>query len=293
METQQSRRLQLIPCLFVLLQGLIYGFGDASYKLAVVDMPCYSLLSLRYLLATLLILPFAGRSMAVVLKRSSLRAWLPTCLCMAGTNLLGNMAMARTAATSVAFLRSLSTVMTPLLAMAVLRKRMSRKHIPIQLLVVLGLYLLCGQGGLSGFGMGEILALLAALLLAGSLVFGETALEQMDSLALTGLQTVASALLMTVCAFLFDGGWNLELTTIPVWLTIFYLAVPCSILGIMLQNVALTRISSRAVALLQCFCPVMTACFSRVLLGERLNLAGMIGAAIILLCVAAETTMKE
>lgn len=293
METQQNRRLQLIPCLFVLLQGLIYGLGDASYKLAVVDMPHYSLLSLRYLLATLLLLPFAGRRMAEAVRRVPLRAWLPTCLCMAGTNLLGNMAMALTAATSVAFLRSLATVMTPLLAMVVMRKWMSRRHIPIQLLVVLGLYLLCGRGGLSTFGMGEILALLAALLLAGSLVFGETALEQMDSLTLTGLQTVASAVLMTLCAFLLDGGWNLERATVPVWLTIVYLAVPCSILGIMLQNVALKRISSRAVALLQCFCPVMTAVFSRLILDERLSTAGMIGAAIILICVAAETTMKD
>ena len=98
---------------------------------------------------------------------------------------------------------------------------------------------------------------------------------------------------MTRCAFLLDGGWNLERATVPVWLTIVYLAVPCSILGIMLQNVALKRISSRAVALLQCFCPVMTAVFSRLILDERLSTAGMIGAAIILICVAAETTMKD
>ena len=37
----------------------------------------------------------------------------------------------------------------------------------------------------------------------------------------------------------------------------------------------------------------LTALFSRILLDERLSLLGMVGAVIILLCVAAETLMKE
>ena len=51
METQQNRRLQLTAYLFVLLQGLIYGFGDPISKAAYEILPVYSLLSLRYLLA--------------------------------------------------------------------------------------------------------------------------------------------------------------------------------------------------------------------------------------------------
>ena len=47
------------------------------------------------------------------------------------------------------------------------------------------------------------------------------------------------------------------------------------------------------VALLQCFCPVMTAMFSFSLPDERLSAAGFIGSAIILICVAAETLMKD
>lgn len=289
METQQNRSLRFLPCLFVLLQGLIYGFGDPISKAAYEVMPVYSLLSLRYLLALLVMLLFAGKRIWNGLKEVPARVWLLPSLCMSGAYLAGNVALGLTAATSVAFLRSLPTIMTPVLAWVVLKRKMGFRQIPIQLLVLVGLYLLCGLGGLSRFGAGEVFALLSALLLSGSLVFGETALENMDPLALTGIQTLVTAIMTTVCAFVWNGGWQLERATIPVWLTILYLAVPCSFLGILLQNAALMKIPARTVALLQCLCPVLTAVFSRFLLGERLSTAGLIGAALILACVAAET----
>lgn len=39
--------------------------------------------------------------------------------------------------------------------------------------------------------------------------------------------------------------------------------------------------------------PVLTAVFSRFVLGERLSVAGVIGAVIILICVVAETLLEN
>ena len=133
----------------------------------------------------------------------------------------------------------------------------------------------------------------AVLLLAGSLVFGEHALERVDPITLSTLQAAASALIATVCAPLLDGGWHLERTTPIVWAIIAYMAIGCTLAGYLLQNAALTTLPSRTAALLQCACPVMTAVFSRFVLEERLSVAGIVGAVIILLCVIAETLMEE
>lgn len=279
--------------MLVLLQGLLYGFGDPISKDAYEVMPVYSLLSIRYLIALAILMLFAGKKVINGLKNCSPKDWLLPSLCMGGAYVAGNIALNLTAATSVAFLRSLSTVMTPLLAMFVYRRKLGWKHIPVQILVVVGLYLLCGLGGLSGFGAGEIFALLSALLLAGSLVFGENALERVDSTTLSAVQTAASAVMASVCAPILNGGWHLDLATPKIWGIIIYLAVFCTMAGYLLQNAALTSISSRTVALLQCFCPVMTAFFSRLILGEKLSAAGMAGAVLILACVAAETLMQE
>jgi drug/metabolite transporter (DMT)-like permease len=184
-------------------------------------------------------------------------------------------------------------VMTPVLAVFLLRKPYSLRHLPIQLAVVAGLYLLCGRGGLSGYGAGEVLALLTALAMALSLVLGQKSLAQMDAVTLTAVQTGGAAAAGVLCALLFNGGCHLAETTPMVWGVIVYLGVVCTFLGFFLQNAALTALPARTVALGQSLCPVMTALFSRLLLSERLSAAGLAGAGIITLCVAAECLLPD
>ena len=286
-------RSKWFPCFLILLQSLLYGFGDPISKFAFDVMPVYSLLVLRYSMALVVLLLLFGKRIWKGLKQCSVKDWILPTLCMAGAYVVNNIALDLTAATSVAFLRSLATVMTPLLALVVYRRTYRWQHIPIQCLVVVGLYLLCGMGGLSGFGLGEVLSLLSALLLAGSLVFGEHALERVDPITLSTLQVAASVLMAAICAPIFNGGLHLELTTPTIWAIITYMAIGCTLAGYLLQNAALTTLSSRTAALLQCACPVLTAVFSRFVLDERLSVAGIIGAVIILICVVAETLLEN
>lgn len=291
--TTQNQTLKWLPMAFILLQSTLYGFGDPISKAAYEVVPLYSLLSARYTIAFVFLMVIFGKRVVRGLKACSVKDWLLPSLCIAGGYIATNIAIVLTTATATAFLRSLSTVMTPLLALVVFRKRFNRKHIPVLLLVVVGLYLLCGRGGLTGFGIGEIFGLLSALLLAGSLVFGEKALDKVDPVALTTVQTAMSVVLTTLCAFLLEGGVHLETAGTTEWLIIVYLAILCTVAGYLLQNAALRSISSRVVALLQCTGPVMTAFFSFLILDERLSLAGLLGAGILLACVAAETLMKD
>lgn len=263
--------LRWLPFFFIFLQSVLYGFGDPISKAAYEVLPVFSLLTVRYGIAFLFLLLIFNKRIVQGIKAASLKDWLLPSLCIGGSYVLSNIALELTAATSVAFLRSLSTIMTPLLALAVYRKKFGKKHVPVQLLVIVGLY----------------------LLLAGSLIFGEKALDRVDPVTLTALQALTSFVLALVCAFAFDGGMQLGAATPTVWSIIVYMAIGCTVAGYLLQNAALGHISSRTVALLQCICPVLTALFSRILLDERLSLLGMVGAVIILLCVAAETLMKE
>lgn len=291
--SRENRRSTLVPCLLVLMQGLLYGFGDPISKQAYEDVSVYALLSVRYAIALVVLLLFAGKRIVRGVKNSRIRDWLPASLCIAGAYLIGNVGLGLTAATSVAFLRSMSTILTPVLAFIVYRRKLGVRHIPVLVMSLVGMYLLCGRGGLSQFGLGEICALACALLLAGSLVFGESALERVDPLALTAVQVAASMVMASVFALIFEGGFHLEGASFATWGIIVYLAILCTLAGYLLQNKALCSISSRTVALLQCFCPVMTSVFSFVLLGERLSPVGMAGAAILLGCVAVETWMKD
>lgn len=293
-ETPSRRLTPRMAVGLILLQSLFFGFGDPISKEAYDVVPVYALLSMRYLLTLLILFLFAGKRIVAGLRRCRVRDWIAPSLCIASAHLSGNVAIKLAAATSAAFLRSLSTVMTPLLVFLLFHRKYSRKHIPIQILVVLGLYLLCGLGGLSGFGVGEMLSLLTALLLAGSLVLGQASLNRMDPLTLSAVQAATAAVMGTACAFLFDGGWtSLSAATPQVWGVIVYLAVPCTVGGFLLQNAALTAVPARTVALVQSIAPVMTALFSFFLLGERLSAPGLLGAGIIVACVAGESLLPE
>ena len=273
--------------LLILLQSVLYGFGDPISKAAYETMSVYSLMTVRYTIALAALLLIFGRRIVSGVRAVPVRLWLVPSLCIAGGYVLNNIALNLTTATSATFLRSMAIILTPILAFLIHRTRYRWVHIPLQLLVGVGLYLFCG--GFSGFGFGEIVGLGSAVLLAGSLVASGTAMQKMDALALTAVQAAVSMMMALVCAFLFEGGLTLRGASPTNWATIFYLALACTLLGYLLQNKALEGISSRTVALLQCTAPVLTAVFSFFLLGERLTTAGLIGAAIILLCVVAET----
>ena len=288
------QRIKMVaPVLLILLQDVLYGFGDPISKRAYENVPVYSLLAARYWIALAFLALLFGRRIFRELRGCSWRALIPPSLCMAMALLLSNSAIKLTAATAVAFLRSTSTILTPLLALAVYRRRYPARHIPVLFFMLIGLYLFCGPGGLSGFGFGEMLALASALMTAGALLFAGEAVRRISPITLTAMQTTASAVLTAGCALIFDGGIRLSSAGWENWAVIFYLAILCTTVGYLLQNSALKRIPASTVALLQCAYPVMTAAFSFLLLGERLTAAGMAGALIILACVAAETILPK
>lgn len=105
------------------------------------------------------------------------------------------------------------------------------------------------------------------------------------ALMLTALQIAVSAIASLIPALFLEGDYVLTSTSMTAWGIIIYLAIACTLAGFALQNFALTRIAPRTVSLIQCTCPVATAFFSYVLLGEKLSMLGMAGAMLILACV--------
>lgn len=293
MESRNAKLRSRWPEALILLQSVIYGFGDPISKIAMEVTPVYTMMTVRYTMAFLVCFLLFGKRIRETVKAVPVRAWLIPGMCIGLSYLLNNVALSITDATSVAFLRSLSVIITPAFAFLLYRNRYRWQHILIQVLVLPGMYLLCVRGGLSGFGVGEIIALLAAAFMAGALVFSKSYLEMVDPISMTALQAACSAVLAFAGSLLFEGGIHLETTTGIAWLIIVYLAVLCTFLGYLMQNLALTRIDGRTVSLIQCICPVMTAVFSFFMLGEHLSVAGMAGAIIIIGCITAGAVIPE
>ena len=290
---KSTNKYRLGAELLIVLQSVIYGFGDPISKIAFEVVPVYTMMSVRYTIAFAVCFFIFGKRIVNTVKSVPVKAWLIPGMCIGLSYVLNNVALSLTDATSVAFLRSLAVVFTPLLAFIAYKKRYRWQQILVQVIVLPGMYLLCVRGGLSGFGAGEVVSLAAAALSAGALVFTGRYLEIVDPVLMTALQAACSAAIAIAGSLVVEGGLHLHITSVPAWLIILYLAVMCTFLGYLMQNLALTRISARSVALLQSLCPVMTAVFAFVLLGERLSAAGIAGAAIIIGCIAASALMTD
>ncbi len=281
------------PCALILLQDILYGFGDPLSKQAYNVMPVFSLLACRFTLAALvLFIPFGGKVLADI-KKLKLQEWLVPSVCIAMTYIISNVSITLTAVTAVAFLRSLTILITPVLSCVLFKEKLGSKRIVLLLIAVLGLYLLCGYGGLSTFGLGEILALITSLLMAVSLLSGKNVLSKITPLTLTAVQSGVCAVLALLCALLFEGGVQVEGADFTAWFAIVYLAIMCTLSGYLLQNIALCSISASTVSLIQCLCPVMTGIFSYFMLGEKMTLIGMLGSALILLSLCLSTLLNR
>lgn len=113
-------------------------------------------------------------------------------------------------------------------------------------------------------------------------------LPGIDPVSMATAQATVTGVLCLTAALLFDDAAVLPQVTTTAWLVVAYLALTCTCLSYVLQNTALTRLSSYTVSLLQCTQPILTAACSYLLLRERLTAVGLTGAAIIVACVVWE-----
>lgn len=203
-----------------------------------------------------------------------------------------NVSLSLTTATKVGFMMTLSVVLAPLLGTLLLKKAYPLRLLPLQFLALIGVLLLYGGTGRFTFGLGDWLSLVMAILLAASLVFGEHTLKHIDAIAVSATQSVITALISLLLAFLFDDLNILGKIEYRAWGVILYLALFCTCLAYFLQNYALVYLQANTVAILQCTQPIFTAFIAFLLLGEQMNGTALFGAILIVLSIVLENRLQ-
>lgn len=275
------------------MQALIYGVGNVITKVAYESITPFWSMTIRFGIASLIFFLFYGKHVLLQLKNAHYMQWLLPAICMACCYITCGVALDLTSATNVGFLMSLPVVFTPFLAVIVLHRPYRLRNIPIQIAIIIGLYLLCSNGAAFSFGLGELLATVCAVAGAGAFVFGERSLKTLDEITVSAVQVWMSFLLSIPCSVLFEGKFNVADVTVGAWLTVLYLAILCTMVAFRLQNFTLTKISAQSVAIILCLEPILTAILSRIVLGEVLTVMGMIGGGIIVACVIVGNLVED
>ncbi len=288
MENKARSRMNLYIWLIV-IQSILYGIMDVVSKQAYQTMSVYCFLFLRYVLATGIMLVLWGKQIVTELRTVKLSRYIVPGLCMSCAFIFSNLALKFTSATNMSFIRSLSALIAPLLALVFFGQKYGKKGVILQLCMLVGLYLLCAKGGLGRFGLGEVFALIAATLVAGSLVFGKTALDHISAKSLSFVQTALAVLFCGIAALVTNSLSDVAFAVSPRMIAyLLYAAIGCTIIGYLLQNVALMHIPAKQVGIVQCLYPIATAAIAFIVLGEKLSGMGILGAIIITVCVLLE-----
>ena len=267
---------------YILLQSVVYGVGNPLTKAAFESITPFWLLTFRFSMALFIFFIFFRKRIVSQLRTVKLSQYLPASLCMALAYITCNLALNWTSATNVGFLMSLPVIFAPILAVVVLHQKYNFRYLPLQIIVIAGLYLLCCNDGRFTLNKGDLCALITAIALSGALVFGKKSLELIDAVTISATQTGVTALMSLICALVFDD-FSVVPNIAPVaWAVVVYLALTCTCIAYVLQNSALVHLSSNTVSMLQCTQPILTAVCSFVILGETLSFRGILGGVIII-----------
>ena len=270
--------------LAVVLTTVAYGGSYLVIKDAMEAVPTSWLLAWRFLAAAAVLgVAFRGR-IARSIDASHVLAGAVIGLPEALGFLLQNLGLVDTTPGRNAFLTATYCVMVPFLAWAVERRRPGANNVVAAVLCLAGVGLLSlrGEGAsVVALGVGDWLTLLSAVMFALNMVAVGRLGSAHDSVTITFVMFVVSGLLCLAVALPTESAPPVASLGADFWLQFAYITLFCTVLGILVQNVAQKRLPSSEVALLLSFESVFAAAFSVAIYGERVTPALLGGFALI------------
>ena len=153
---------------------------------------------------------------------------------------------------------------------------------------LVGVIILHGQdvhgqdlGFQSGEGVGILLCLAAAFSYGLSALYARRKLSNSPPLATATIQLLASALMMTIVAAVFERPWQLPMPGMTTWLAMIGLSALSTALAYIVFFQVLRRSGSTNVMLVTLLIPVTAILLGYLVLGESFSLREMIGALVI------------
>ena len=281
MEHTKKARSPVFYGLLLVLECLMWGISNAVSKQGFSSISPLWCLALRYALSTLLFLGMFGKRFFARVRRQDIGPCVLVSLCTAAAFMFGFLSLVYTTATSAGFLMALAVIIAPFLSVPLLREKLDLRQLLPVAIVVAGMYCICG-GTFSSFGRGEVLALLSSLSTAFMLTLSGRFLKDVDAIVLCTIQCAVCFLCCLAAAFLFEGVPVFSEIPASGWWLVLYLAVGCTFLAYLFQNIALVHVSPAFGALTWCTEPLFTAIAAYFILNERMDLLACCGAVLIL-----------
>ncbi|SCZ81501.1 DMT family transporter [Acidaminobacter hydrogenoformans] len=277
---------QLKADLALLFVTVSWGASFLLTKNALDGLETFNFLAVRFGIATLISVLFFFKDM-IRMSRKTLVLGIGVGALMFTSYGFQTVGITMTTVSKSAFITGTSVLMVPMFAALFLKRMPDRSSLlgAFMAFVGLGLMTLTGAsaeaGSASGLNLGDFLTLLCAVGFALYILAVGKYTTQVDSVpfAIVQLGTVAVFSAVTSLAFetpIVPSGGN-------AWFAILFLAIVCTSMAFIVQNVAQKYTTSTHTALIFSGEPVFAAMFAYVMIGEVLGMNGILGGGLILL----------
>jgi len=267
-----------VPAVLALvLVTAVWGVTFVQVKDAVALYPLFAFLAVRFWIATLT-LAVPGLPRVRSLGRPGFVGGAFLGLLLAAGYTLQTAGLERTTVSSTGFITGMYVVLTPLIALVLVRSRIGLSVWGGVALSTIGLAMLSGIH--AGSVTGDLLVLAAAAVYSLQIVLMERYAPRYDTVAFTLVEMLAAGVALGVVAAALGDlhlphGWT-------VWGALLVTGVFASALAFLVQTWAQRRTSATRTALAFTMEPVWTAFFGYTLAGDRLGLLGWGGCAVIM-----------
>jgi len=269
--------------LLLLLAGALWGMGFVAQSNAMNAIGPFLFIGTRFLLAFILILPFAireGKKAETTLKAEDWRMFGLIGIFMFGGMGAQQLGLLTTTVTNSGFLTGLYVVLVPFVGVILYRQWPNPIVWPSALCALVGIWLLSGGNALSGLSQGDWLTILCACIWALQVFFISRSASHTGrpiTLAVTQFG-ITGALGLLLALFLEP----ISLVAIQAASTeIIYAGVFSGGIAFTLQVIAQRHTTAPQAALLLSTEAVFAAIFGAIFLGDRVPPSGLMGCGLI------------
>lgn len=290
MQTQISKAQGLF---LLLLVNTLWGLSFIFSKTALAEgIPTLTLALIRYAVASAVLFPLCLRMEGGVrLDQWAPRAFVTTLLGITVYYFFEYTGLMFTTASAASLILSLVPMITLLWRVFFQHERISLLRWGVVALSLLGAFLVIGAdfSGGSRAMLGNLMMIFACLCWVGYIIVTPKLMDACSSMRVTTWQAIAATVTFLPFALLERGQW--VAISAKAWLCIAVLAVLCSALCYVLYGVTIRSVDSLTVSLTININPIAACIGGFLFLEERLTGVQLLGAALILASVLADSLL--
>lgn len=279
---------QIIPIINISLAMCIVGSSVVAGKLIVQGFPLFLASELRFLVATIILVPILllVEGVPLLQKKDYLYLFLQALSGVFLFNICMLYGLTRTTATEAGLITSLVPACTGVLSFFLLREKLTKNAVIGICIAMMGVMTI-NASGLLDISETTFLSIAGNLLVFSAIIceslfiiFGKFISQRVSALAISTIVSCFGTVLFLPFALYESRQFRYEKVTLAEWGLILYLGIVVTVIAFILMHIGIVKVSAHMAGILTGFMPISSISLSSLLLGEDISSVQLVGCAL-------------